>query len=509
MEKRYLLILFVILVAISYNIIHNSKQKSIDSYILERTLLINTEYLSIYKKNKEIADLIFKTSLNKPALLKPFKERKRGSLLNKIQEDYNELKAFDVEELQFCLPNDHSFLRVHKPFKYGDDLSIDRKMIHFVNLNKKYIHGFEASKESDAFRFIYPLNLHEQYIGSVEISFDALSFIDRVKEHFDVKGELLIKKSVIDSKFLKNREKSYKESFLPKFYAKITAQNASQDDSFKDIPSKTIAKITKKLDMGIVFSHYLDKSAQLITFIPIKDPLTKDIVALFTFTTPNHFIKEKTTISNILFFTSIFVIAVVLFLIYHELKYREKLKIEVEDRTIKLQKLNAKLENLVTTDTLTGIYNRDYFYNVAKKMLSISKREKKSLSIAVINIDKFKEINDTHGHKKGDEILLSLVKLVNELIRDSDVFVRFSGDEFVLLLPGTDLNNAYTISEKIRKSILNLNMKNEDQIPYTISIGVAELSNSGEDVETILKKADVALYRAKSAGRNSVVLSSN
>jgi len=528
MEKRYLLILFVILVAISYNIIQKNKQNSINNYIQERTTFLGTEYNTIYAENKKFADLIFNTILNKPILLKQFKNRRRGSLLNKIQEDYNELKTFNIQELHFYLPNNHSFLRVHKPFEYGDNLSMKRKMLRYLNIDKKRVDGFEVSSTSDAFRFIYPLYLHTQYIGSVEIAFSSLSFIDKIKSHFDVEGKLFIKKQIIDGKLFTNKEKHYRDSTLPQYYTKITKEeNTKESKDVKDVKTdksttvkpthkeskteliskKQLDKLITKIEKGEAFSQYSDKELALKTYIPIKDPLNEEIIAFYLFTTSNLFIKEENYLSTVLFLTSVFIIAVILFLIHHELKYRAKLQVEVEDRTLKLQKLNMKLENLVTTDTLTGIYNRDYFYNVAMKMLSISKREKKNLSIAVINIDQFKEINDTHGHTIGDKVLISLVDTINDLIRDSDVFVRFTGDEFVLLLPGTDLNNAYIISEKIRKSMVGLNVA--DKVSFTISIGVAELSNHSEDVETILKKADVALYRAKSEGRDCTVLSSN
>ncbi len=155
-------------------------------------------------------------------------------------------------------------------------------------------------------------------------------------------------------------------------------------------------------------------------------------------------------------------------------------------------------------DSLTGAYNRHYFYEIAKNIISLSKRDKKHLSLAMIDIDKFKDINDTYGHDSGDKVLQATVKEIKAHIRNSDVFVRFGGEEFVLLLPNTDLDQALVISEKIRNIIESCNTV--DGISLTISVGVSEFIESIDDIDSILKRADIALYNAKKSGRNRVCI---
>ncbi len=507
MDKRYFLLLFIVLVTISYNLIHQNKQTMIQNYLNERTTLISSEYNFLYKKNKDIADLVFTTNLNKPEILNFFKNRQRSSLLNRLQNDYLELKSFNISQLHFHLPDNNSFLRMNKPLQYGDSLHKFRESIEFVNKYQKHTHGFEIGKTSDAFRFIYPMFVNSQYIGSVDISFSALSFVDGIKKHYDVKSNLHIEKKIVDLKVSQREKPNYIQSPIPQYYCKNSIiMEGNIDLKNRVLPKKYLDLLYSEIQKGKPFSKYLEKDLEVITYIPIQNTITKEVVAVFSFSSSNLFIDSKNSISNILFLTSVFVIAVVLFLIFKEVKYRVRLEVEVEDRTLNLQKLNVKLESLIAADTLTGANNRHYFYNVSKKMLSIAKREKTNLSIAVINIDKFKKINDNYGHKTGDKVLISLVETIKNLIRDSDIFVRFSGDEFVLLFPTTNLNNAFIISEKIRKAIEESRV--EDEISFTISIGISELEDSSEDIESVLKKADMELYKAKKEGRNTISMSS-
>ena len=123
----------------------------------------------------------------------------------------------------------------------------------------------------------------------------------------------------------------------------------------------------------------------------------------------------------------------------------------------------------------------------------------------MIDLDKFKDVNDTHGHDVGDSVLKLFVEEIKNNIRESDIFIRYGGEEFVLLLPNTDLENAKVITEKLRKVIEDCNQINF--LRFTISIGVAAFIASEDNLESILKKADEALYEAKNSGRNRVVCS--
>lgn len=192
------------------------------------------------------------------------------------------------------------------------------------------------------------------------------------------------------------------------------------------------------------------------------------------------------------------------FLLSYLVSYKFKI-MEQEKEEDKIQKLELKL--LASTDSMTKLYNRRYFTEISEKILDISKREKKNLSILMIDIDRFKRVNDTYGHQFGDEVLITLSRLLVEHQRKSDIVCRYGGEEFVILLPNTSLKNAATLAEKIRILIESLTMEapeNKD-FKFTVSIGVAEIDIENEtNIELALKRADDALYVAKNSGRNRI-----
>lgn len=176
-------------------------------------------------------------------------------------------------------------------------------------------------------------------------------------------------------------------------------------------------------------------------------------------------------------------------------------------------KTNARLEENVKeldrismTDYLTNIYNRRYFFKMAQHFVSIATREKKDISLLMIDIDFFKNINDTYGHDAGDFILINLVNQINEMMRKSDVFARIGGEEFSILLNNTSIEGAAVIAEKIRTTIENKTFKYKaTAIKVTVSIGISTLTSKKTSIDALYKQADKQLYSAKENGRNRVV----
>ncbi len=173
-----------------------------------------------------------------------------------------------------------------------------------------------------------------------------------------------------------------------------------------------------------------------------------------------------------------------------------------------LEEAKRQLKEQANRDYLTGLYNRRYFNEVAQDLIYISKREKKMFSVIMLDIDKFKNINDTYGHSTGDDILKILSNTLIETVRESDIVSRFGGEEFVLLLPFTDKDGAFTLAEKIRKNVENKKILTHDgqTIQFTVSLGVSYILNTDKNIEQSLNRADSALYIAKKSGRNKVVV---
>jgi two-component system, cell cycle response regulator len=168
--------------------------------------------------------------------------------------------------------------------------------------------------------------------------------------------------------------------------------------------------------------------------------------------------------------------------------------------------VKASIE-LAITDSLTGLYNRRYLETHLTNLIEHFVNRGKSLSILAIDVDFFKSINDTHGHDAGDKVLQELAVRIRQHTRSIDLCCRTGGEEFVLVLPSTDLETAELIAERLRKSVANrvFPIGDKQAVSATISIGLAELGDVTDSLERLLKRADEALYVAKREGRNRVV----
>jgi diguanylate cyclase (GGDEF)-like protein len=170
------------------------------------------------------------------------------------------------------------------------------------------------------------------------------------------------------------------------------------------------------------------------------------------------------------------------------------------DRHAKQQR---KLSRLVRIDPLTGAYNRRHLEDSLEQAVSNKERYERPISLVLVDLDRFKHINDNHGHKAGDDVLIWVVRTVLERVRKSDRLCRYGGDEFILMMPQTDLQTASTVAEDIKVLVAQ---HSPFEFDLSISIGVAELCK-GESAESWLRRADHALYEAKNSGRDRVTLS--
>lgn len=160
-------------------------------------------------------------------------------------------------------------------------------------------------------------------------------------------------------------------------------------------------------------------------------------------------------------------------------------------------------EKLANVDPLTGAFNRRYLNEFSVKYLEIIKKEKKDLSLLMIDLDDFKNINDTFGHEVGDTVIKELVNISKQTVRKSDFIVRFGGDEFIILLLDTNIEKAKIIANKIIKNINEFN-KNKEFI-FTVSIGTSSYQKEDISIDSLILRADDSLYLAKRLGKNSVI----
>lgn len=191
----------------------------------------------------------------------------------------------------------------------------------------------------------------------------------------------------------------------------------------------------------------------------------------------------------------------------------KNLQTELLKTNQQLREANLELQSLAVTDELTRLFNHRFFHERLGEELSRAERHKYTVSLIMIDIDNFKDFNDSYGHLEGDKVLKRVADVFNELKRRSDICARYGGEEFGLILPETDLEGARLMAERIRKRIEKIKLKvDEVRVQLTISAGVAsfdfkkigKIDTDRNYKDDLIMSADKALYQSKANGKNSV-----
>jgi two-component system cell cycle response regulator len=191
----------------------------------------------------------------------------------------------------------------------------------------------------------------------------------------------------------------------------------------------------------------------------------------------------------------------------NELAARVRTQIRRHRYAVELRESVNHTLALAVTDELTGLYNRRYFDRHLAMMLGKAREQGRDMAVMVIDMDYFKAVNDTHGHDAGDSVLKEFSARLRRNIRGVDLACRFGGEEFVVLMPDTDYQQAQSVAERVRTAVAErlFDIDVEKALTITVSVGVALNEHETDTPEMLLKRADVALYRAKREGRNRVV----
>jgi len=190
-------------------------------------------------------------------------------------------------------------------------------------------------------------------------------------------------------------------------------------------------------------------------------------------------------------------------LLIDERKINHQLQKEINER----QLLESQLRLMASTDPLTGIPNRRHFFELAGREFSRAQREGTPLAICMVDIDRFKTLNDRHGHAVGDLVLSAVASCCASVLRDTDIIGRYGGEEFVIALPQADLDTAEQIAERLRHKVHTLEFPMLDrETRLSVTVGISQIAPGETLLDMALQRADAALYAGKARGRNCVVV---
>jgi len=501
------LISFVILESFAFFSVEYLKKSEINNYlsVMSPDIKAHIDIANIHLSN--IANIFYDTEINTPAIIEIIAEASRtkdlkkqailrAKLLTKLSDTYTYMKKYHVRQLHFQLPQEISFLRFHRPAKFGDSLEGVRETLEYVNKNKTPISAFEEGRIFNGFRNVFPLYKGDDFVGTVEISFafdgmqELLSSIDSTSYLFMIKSKTVNKKVFADEKH------NYKRSEFSGFdYDKATLKDTMQIglDEMHKINVKIASRVKKQLQKGDLFSIYFsdqsiyDNHTIVVSFAPVLN-LDSKVVAYIIHYEFGDFIdiilRNIKIIAIVLTFLVVLISTIFTTVLVNERKKQES------------------IHDMAVHDALTGIYNRHGVNEIVNQKIEEFRRSESKLSVIFFDVDLFKRVNDTYGHDIGDYVLENIAKLVSSEIRASDVFARWGGEEFIVFLANTSRKEAAQVAEKLRKSIEEYAFSDIDTI--TCSFGVTELQED-DTKESFLKRVDTLLYEAKESGRNRVV----
>jgi len=276
--------------------------------------------------------------------------------------------------------------------------------------------------------------------------------------------------------------------------------------SDSDLLPPTTPLIFILLLLWVVYKQGMLPALLLAFFISlISIYYTSDLIGPFSI-----FGAKETTIYLQEFVALLFIITLFFGVLHKELNDSKKeleelnntLEMKIEQKTKSLVLANEKLNHLASKDSLTNIFNRRMVDEYLLQEVARSKRHRDPLSLIMIDIDHFKEVNDIYGHQVGDEVIVKTTEIISSSIRVSDIFGRWGGEEFIILLPMSDLTSATTLAQNLREKVQNHEFSRVGK--KTISLGVTQLTED-DDILSFVRRSDDALYKAKKSGRNRVV----
>lgn len=754
--KAFFIVTFILLSAAIFVLFDYKHNQELKSILEQRTSLVNLEFNSIYNKYKTLSSHIFRSDVNKPFILELYAKAKDASpkekalMREKLYEHYKELyeilkSTLHVRQFHFHLPNNDSFLRMHKPERFGDNLTFIRDTVAYTNKFKKPIDGFEEGRIFNGFRFVYPMFYNNEHIGSVEISFSAYAIILDMIKDYNLASNLLINTEVVNTRVFDGERINYINSPI-EGYSLDSEIMQKIDEKYKkshSLSTQTISLIQKNIPLGKNTSIYDTNLKEIITILPLKNPISNSFTSAFISRSDATSILTSIKIFYMLVVSNILFLALILIALYIKINSEQKIKAQKEkilaifnsqsiitiitdgvkiqdvnraffefftqfssleslqkeqncicdlfedieeenyithkdkengawlntllkttskerqkvcivqdggthhfaisaqavqypnieaeidenyyvislmditnevvmaqninniinfqdnmlvilDHNLELTYANKKFLSLffahsveefnkefasfneifithqeyfhsqdktnwiyelieldesrrivsivdeedysakaflinptyiresnswicsfteytklaikaqtlskrVYTDELTKIANRAKFNEEILREISFYKRYDTDFCIVLLDIDHFKKVNDIYGHSTGDEILVHLSNIVTKSIRNTDLFARWGGEEFVILLHQTTLEDTTQVVENLRKNIENTTFVKD--IKITCSFGITQIK--AEDTkESLFERADEALYEAKKTGRN-------
>jgi len=503
--KHFLIFVFSILV-FNFSIDCFFKYQ-VQNYLSIKTDSLQTKYETQYKYLKIMSQDVFSMYQDNDGFIELLSEvdkadiKERDILRKKIYKHlkrrYRHLMKMGIKHITFYLPNNKTFLRMNKPSHYGDNVSNIRNKVVLTNSSRKANEGFYVDEDGHGFSYVYPLySKNRDYLGCIEIFFDSTFLLQNVTGKTILGKHFLILKSEVTHKSrIDSIPDSYVESPESEDYFLTSdrvhdkhKQNLHNLFDQKSLYNEVKDELKQKISFSV--DTKLNDDDIIITFVSIKESQRRvAYISLYIDSEYLHIVSLEEKYIKLLFFSIILLLSI--FSVYVTL-------------------VHIKLRDMALMDKLTGLPNRAYFYTALESEIERVKRNKSNCSVLFIDLDGFKSVNDTFGHDAGDELLIQVSARLKENVREIDIVSRIGGDEFVILL--TNMKNildSAKVADKIIDALATTFDINKQDVTIGASIGISSYPDDALDIDTLVKNADDAMYKAKNNGKNHYVIYEN
>jgi len=390
-----------------------------------------------------------------------------------------------VSIMHFHRPDGTSLLRMHKPEVHDDNIAGLRKSIQKIHKSHEPLFGCEIGRHGIYYRIILPIFEKEEYLGAIEVGLDIAFITDALHHLTGLKGAVFVNKE--DSSILDN-----------------PPGNPLEIGNYILWNSKELGKIFRPVIQSYRFQPSHEITAGGLNFIAHNFTLPG---------TTNYFngklvflqdiTLQKKNMKKFIYQSVLTTFMIIVFIIC-------VLEITLRQLLSKIEHINGQLTQKVKevtllsiTDPLTQIFNRQKLNQVLKAEIQRNHRYNSPFSVLMIDIDHFKRVNDIYGHDAGDRVLIDLCRLISKHIRENDIFARWGGEEFILVLSSQPMKAAGRKAEFLRELIETFRFGKSKNI--TASFGVTQYKALESEAQ-LLKRLDDNLYLAKKRGRNQVVV---
>jgi len=357
-KKLSLVAVFLIIELIAIIILQNNTKYQKKQILSNENHLIKTQYNTINNSFKVLANTVFEGYINQQTIIEDFAARDRDSLYVDLKPTYRYLKSLNFEQIHFHLPNNISFLRMHKPEKFGDDLTNIRYSVKYVNENKKFISGLEMGRAAPGFRFVYPLFDSNKHIGSVETSFSVYAFANQMEKTYKVHTHFLITKKLLDQKIFIEDKVKYAQSIELADHMMLKRETKVQKNEEERYLKKLFEnelknKLANRISTKNIFSLEIELAKneneqhvhKIVTFLPLYN-IEKIHMGYFVVYRVSKELKdlEATLFRN--YFISALIILLIFILIYKELNSKDILEKKVQEKTQEIQDMATSIKEI-------------------------------------------------------------------------------------------------------------------------------------------------------------------